>query len=32
MARIVEVGLVGSDALTVYYKMPDGNLLERMLF
>ncbi len=32
MVRIVTTELVGDDAVTVYYKTPDGCLLERMLF
>lgn len=32
IVRIVTVEPAGSDALTVYYKTPDGNLGERMLF
>jgi len=32
VVRIVQVELVGPDAVTVYYKTPDGKLLERMLF
>jgi len=32
VVRIVQVEPVGPDALTVYYKKPDGKLLERMLF
>jgi superfamily II DNA or RNA helicase len=32
VVRIVTTEAVGSDALTVYYKTPDGKLHERMLF
>jgi superfamily II DNA or RNA helicase len=32
VVRIVTTEPVGPDAVTVYYKMSDGNLLERMLF
>jgi len=32
VVRIVTTEPVGPDALTVYYKTPDGRLLERMLF
>ena len=32
VVRIVTTELVGDNALTVYYKTPDGRLQERMLF
>jgi len=30
--RIVTTETIGDNAITVYYKTPDGRLLERMLF
>src|SRR5215470_6236624 len=32
VVRVVTTEPVGDNALTVYYKTPDGQLLERMLF
>ncbi len=32
MVRVIQVEPVGDNALTVYYKTPDGSVLERMLF
>ena len=32
VVRVVTTELVGDNALTVYYKTPDGRVLERMLF
>jgi SNF2 family DNA or RNA helicase len=32
VVRVIQVEPVGDNALTVYYKTPDGSVLERMLF